>query len=194
MKSIAVYCGCSDKIPEKFLDIARNVGHLLAERGIQVVYGAGSTGMMGAVATAAMEAGGEVTGIMAEIFNTPQLSLPTTTRYEVLPDMHSRLARMIALADGFIALPGGYGTMDEFFQTITWAQIGLHNKPVGLLNHNGYYDRLVSFMQNMEAEGFVYAGHNGLYVVEETPEALLDSMCSYHPPQDLNQWVDRGST
>ncbi len=191
MKSIAVYCGSSDKIADKYLDTARQTGRFLAKKGICLVYGAGSTGMMGAVATAAMDAGGEVIGVMPEMFNTPQLALPTTTRFEVLPDMHSRLARMMDLADGFIALPGGYGTMDEFFQTVTWAQIGLHNKPIGLLNFDGYYEQLVSFMRNMEAEGFMYTGHNSLYLVEETPEALVDAMAAYRPPIELKKWVER---
>jgi uncharacterized protein (TIGR00730 family) len=191
MKSIAVYCGSSDKIAEKYLVAARQVGQFLARKGIRVVYGAGSTGMMGALATAAMEAGGEVIGVMPEMFNTPQLALPTTTRFEVLPNIHARLARMIDLSEGFIALPGGYGTMDEFFQTVTWAQIGLHHKPIGLLNIDGYYDRLVSFMHHMEAEGFMYAGHNNLYVVEDTPETLIEAMIAYRPPHELNKWVER---
>lgn len=191
MQSIAVYCGSSDKIAEEYLQIARNVGRLLAERGICVVYGAGATGMMGAVATAAMEAGGEVTGVMPEMFNTPQLALPTTTRFEVLPDMHARLARMVDLADGFIALPGGYGTLDEFFQTVTWAQIGLHRKPVGLLNYGGYYNLLIEFLGHIESEGFMYTGHNGLYITADTPEALLEAMANYQPPPGLHHWVDR---
>ena len=191
MESIAVYCGSSDKIADKYLGAARQLGQFMAEKGIRVVYGAGSTGMMGALATSAMGAGGEVIGVMPEIFNTPQLALPTTTRFEVLPDMHTRLARMIDLAEGFIALPGGYGTMDEFFQTVTWAQIGLHHKPIGLLNVDNYYDRLVSFMHHMESEGFMYSGHNNLYVVEDTPETLIEAMVAYRPPDELNKWVER---
>jgi len=191
MKSLAVFCGSSDKIAETYLATARHVGRLLAVRGIRLVYGAGSTGMMGEMARAAMDAGGEVIGVMPELFNTPQLALPTTTRFEVLPDMHSRLSRMMDLSDGFIVLPGGYGTMDEFFQTVTWAQIGLHSKPIGLLNLGGYFDHLITFMHHMEAEGFMYAGHNHLYVVADTPEALVESMLSYQPPSELNKWVDR---
>lgn len=191
MKSIAVYCGSSDKVTEEYLQVARNLGRLLAERGIQLVYGAGSTGMMGAVATAAMDAGGEVIGVMPKIFDTPQLALPNTTRYEVVPDMHARLKRIIDISEGFIALPGGYGTMDEFFQTVTWAQIGLHSNPVGLLNYGGYYDLLIQFIKQMEDEGFMYTGHNELYVSAGTPDALLDAMTAYRPPADLNQWVDR---
>ena len=176
MKSIAVYCGSSDKIADKYLVAARQLGQFLAQKGIRVVYGANSTGMMGALATAAMEAGGEVIGVMLEMFNTPQLALSTTTRFEVFPDIHTRLSRMMYLAEGFIALPGGYGTMDEFFQTVTWAQIGLHHKPIGLLNIEGYYDQLLSFMHHMEAEGFMYTGHKDLYLVEDTPEALVEAM------------------
>ncbi len=191
MKSIAVYCGSSDKIDTAYLQMAARLGTLLAERGIQLVYGAGSTGMMGAVANAALEAGGEVIGVMPEIFDTPQLALKTTTKYEILPDMHTRLKRIMDLADGFIALPGGYGTMDEFFQTVTWAQIGLHQKPIGLLNQNGYYDLLVQFIRHMEDEDFMYTGHNGLFVVDDQPEGLLEAMSAYTPPHDLAHWVDR---
>lgn len=191
MKSIAVYCGSSDKISEDYLVAARNLGKLLAERGIQLVYGAGSNGMMGEVARAALAGGSQVVGIIPEIFNTHQLALKEITHFEVLADMPAQLARMTELSDGFIALPGGYGTMDEFFQTVTWAQIGLHAKPIGLLNSNGYYDLLVKFIHHMEAEGFMYDGHKSLFVIEEDPAALLDAMQAYRPPADLAQWVER---
>lgn len=191
MKSIAVYCGSSDRISEEYLQLARDTGRMLAEQGIRVIYGAGSTGMMGAVATAAMDAGGEVIGVMPEIFNTPQLALPTTTGFEVTTDIHARLARMIELSDGFIALPGGYGTMDEFFQTVTWAQIGLHTKPIGLLNHAGYYDKLLEFLARVEDEGFMYSGHNGLYVSADTLQALLKAMEDFKPLPFLHHWLER---
>lgn len=191
MKSVAVYCGSSDRIAEKYLQLARDTGRVLAERGIRVIYGAGSTGMMGAVANAAMDAGGEVIGVMPEIFNTPQLALATTTGFEITPDIHARIARMMELSDGFIALPGGYGTMDEFFQTVTWAQIGLHTKPVGLLNHGGYYDKLLDFLTQVEEEGFMYSGHNGLYVSADTPQALLAAMEDFKPLPFLHHWLDR---
>lgn len=191
INSIAVYCGSSDKVAEEYLLVARKLGEILAERNIQLIYGAGSTGMMGAVATGAMAGGGKVIGVMPEIFDTPELALKEITRYELLPDMDSRLARMIELSEGFIALPGGYGTMDEFFQTVTWAQIGLHTKPIGLLNHKGYYDKLVDFIHFMEQEGFMYAGHHSLFVVEETPEALLEAMLAYRPPKNLVHWIER---
>ena len=184
MKSIAVYCGLSEKVSEKYLETASRMGRVLAERGIRVVYGAGNSGMMGAVANGALEVGGEVIGVIPEIFNTPELFLSTISRMEVMPDMHSRLARMMDLSEGFIALPGGFGTMDEFFQTVTWAQIGLHNKPIGLLNHAGYYDHLASFMRHMQAEGFVHSKSEPLYLVEDTPEAMLDAIISYIPSQE----------
>lgn len=191
MKSIAVYCGSSDKVADEYFQLARDTGRILAESGIRVIYGAGATGLMGAVATAAMDAGGEVIGVMPEIFNTPQLALPTTTGFEVTTDIHARLARMIELSDGFIALPGGYGTMDEFFQTVTWAQIGLHTKPVGLLNHCGYYDKLLEFLGQVEEEGFMYSGHNGLYVSADTPQALLKAMEDFKPLPFLHHWLER---
>jgi uncharacterized protein (TIGR00730 family) len=193
MKSIAVYCGSSDRVAEEYLRLARDTGRMLAESGIRVIYGAGSTGLMGALATAAMDAGGEVIGVMPAIFNTPQLALPTTTGFEITSDIHARLARMIDLSDGFIILPGGYGTMDEFFQTVTWAQIGLHTKPVGLLNHGGYYDKLLEFLDQVEFEGFMYSGHNGLYVSADTPQALLSAMEDFKPLPFLHHWLERDS-
>lgn len=191
MKSIAVYCGSSDRIDQKYLDAARDLGKLLGSRGYRLVYGAGGTGMMGAVARAAMQAGGEVIGVMPEIFDTHNLRLTEITEYIIKPDMDTRLAYIIDISDGFIALPGGFGTMDEFFQTVTWAQIGLHHKPIGLLNINGYYDKLQQFLQQVEAEGFMYSGHNGLYACESDPEALLAAMHAYRPPENLSQWVER---
>jgi uncharacterized protein (TIGR00730 family) len=191
LKTIAVYCGSSDKISQKYIDAAYKLGQLLASRGHRVVYGAGSTGMMGAVARGAMDAGGEVIGVMPEIFDTPELRLTDTTEYIIKPDMHARLAYIIEISDAFIALPGGFGTMDEFFQTVTWAQIGLHSKPVGLLNIDGYYDTLHQFLQQVEAEGFIYAGHTGLYMCESEAETLLSAMEKYHPPADLAEWVER---
>ena len=184
MKSIAVYCGLSEKIPGKYLETANKMGHVLGQRGIRVVYGAGNTGMMGAVAKGALEAGGEVSGVVPEIFNSPEMILSTISRLEILPDIHARLARMMDLSEGFIALPGGFGTMDEFFQTVTWAQIGLHKKPIGLLNHAGYYDHLASFMRHMQAEGFVYSESKSLYLVEDTPEAMLDAIIAYSTSQE----------
>jgi uncharacterized protein (TIGR00730 family) len=191
MKTVAVYCGSSDRIPEKYLQAARRMGEVIAGRGMQLVFGAGSTGMMGAVARGALDKRGEVIGVMPEIFDTPQLAFKDITRYELVPDMHSRKARIADISDGFIALPGGYGTLEEFFEIVTWAQIGLHDKPVGLLNTDGYYDSLMTFLKQVEEKGFMYKGHRELFQLAPQPDDLLDKMLAYKPPPDLAQWVDR---
>ena len=191
MKSICVYCGSSDEISQDYLQAASELGKMLAERGLQIVYGAGSTGMMGALADAALEAGGEVIGVIPELFNTPQLAHANLTRLEVFEGMHTRKARMAELADAFIALPGGFGTLDELFEIITWAQIGLHAKPIGLLNTRRYFDPLLVFLQHVREEGFMYAEHGGLYVHAEEPAELLKALMDYRPPEGLARWVDR---
>lgn len=191
MESIAVYCGSSDRIAEEYLSVARALGKEIAERGMTLVYGAGSTGMMGAAAEGAALAGGQVTGVIPVIFDTPQLARKDLTIYEVTPDMHTRKARIASIADGFIALPGGYGTFEEFFEIVTWAQIGLHTKPVGLLNAGGFYDMLLEFLDQVRKKGFMYEGHQHLFQVADNPAELLDKMGQYTPPADLASWVER---
>ncbi len=191
MKSIAIYCGSSDYVSEKYLSAARDIGKAVAERGIRIVYGAGSTGMMGAVADAAIEAGGEVFGVIPKIFDTPQLAHSSLTRYEVVPDMHARKAMMIENSDAFIALPGGFGTFEEFFEVLTWAQIGIHAKPIGLLNTDGYYDTLLKFFDEVKERGFTYKEHNNLFQTSADPHKLLELMKSYSPPDNLSKWVER---
>ena len=139
MRSICVFCGSSDAVHSDFKSAARTMGITLAERGLRLIFGGGKTGLMGEVANGVLEAGGEVTGVIIPSMNTSALAHDGLTYMDVPPDMHSRKARMYELADGFIALPGGFGTMDELFETITWSQIGNHSKPVGLLNVNDYY-------------------------------------------------------
>ncbi len=191
-KMIAIFCGSSDLIDDQYLQAAAAIGTAVAQRGWGVVYGAGSTGMMGAVARAALAAGGEVVGVIPEIFDTPTLALRELTRYEVTPDMHTRKARMAELSDAFIALPGGYGTLEEFFEALTWNQIGVHSKPMGLLNTKGYYDPLVTFLvDKVQGEGFAYKEHAQLFSVEAEPDALLDQLAAYQPPDGLARWVDR---
>lgn len=191
MKTICVYCGSSDNVNRLFIDSAYQMGKMIAQNGLRMVYGAGSTGLMGAVAKGAMENGGEVTGVMPQIFDTPQLAEKNITRFEVVDDIHTRKARMMELSDGFIALPGGYGTMEEFFEALTWAQIGIHQKPVGLLNTHQYYDGLLTFMENMEREGFIYEEHNQLLHVDTDPAELLKKMYNHQVPEGLSRWVDR---
>jgi len=191
MKRICVFCGCSDKIPQVYLDIAYEMGKTLARQDITIVYGAGSTGMMGAVANGALETGGKVWGVIPKIFDTPQLSHKNLTHYEVTDSMHSRKARMAELADGFIALPGGFGTLEELLEIVTWAQIGLHRKPIGLLNTNGYYDPLLGMVAHAEREGFIYSEHRQLFTHAATPAALLEGMMNHNLPEGLERWVER---
>lgn len=191
MKKICIYCGCSDKIPQAYLDSAYEMGKTVALQGITIVYGAGSTGMMGALANGALEAGGAVWGVIPKIFDTPQLSHNGLTHYEITDTMHTRKARMADLADGFIALPGGFGTLEELFEMITWAQIGLHRKPIGLLNTNGYYDLLLKMVAHAEQEGFIYSEHRQLFVHATTSATLLSQMNNHCLPDGLERWVDR---
>jgi hypothetical protein len=188
VETICIYCGSSDKIHPAYLDAAREIGQLVARRGLRIVYGAGSTGLMGAVANGALEAGGEVIGVIPQMFLTPQLAHDHLTRLEVVDSMHTRKARLAELADAFIALPGGYGTLDELFEILTWAQIGLHAKPVGLYNVRRYYDPLLAAIQRAHEDGFIYNEHLALLTWAEQPEQLLDALSNHQHPQGLERW------
>ena len=191
LNRIAVYCGSSDLIDEKYLDSAYTLGELLAKKGIGLVYGGGKTGMMGRVADGVMENNGEVFGVTIERFTTPQFLPEGITKLEVKDTMHQRKARMAELADGFIALPGGFGTMDEFFDVLTLAQIGLHKKPIGVANVDGFYDALEALFVSFKNNGFTYEFHDSLYFIESDLELLLNKMESYKPSGQLNEWVER---
>lgn len=176
MNAICVFCGSSNKVPLHYLDAAAEMGKLLARRGVRIVYGGGSTGLMGALANGALDAGGEVIGISPTFFNGPLLIQDRLTRLELVETMHQRKARMAELADGFIALPGGFGTWDELFEIITWAQIGLHQKPIGLLNTQGYYGPLISLVEHARAHGFIHSENRRLFVHASHPDALFQAM------------------
>jgi uncharacterized protein (TIGR00730 family) len=191
MKSICIYCGSSDRVRPAYLESARQMGAALAERGLTLVYGAGSTGLMGALADAALEAGGQVIGVIPAIFNTPRLAHNGLTRLEVLDTIHLRKARMIELSDAFIALPGGFGTLEELFEILTWAQVGLHHKPVGLLNTQRYFDPLLRLLDHIEQEGFIYSEHRQLLSHAETPQALLEALDKHSRPDGLERWLTR---
>jgi uncharacterized protein (TIGR00730 family) len=193
MKSICIYCGSSDQVQPAYLENARQMGTAVAERGLTLVYGAGSTGLMGALAEAALEAGGEVIGVIPAIFNTPRLAHAGLTRLEVLDNIHLRKARMIELADAFIAMPGGFGTLEELFEILTWAQVGLHHKPIGLLNASRYFDPLLTLIEHIEREGFIYSEHRHLLSHAETPQALLEALDNHSHPPGLERWLTRES-
>jgi hypothetical protein len=190
MRSICVFCGSSDAVHADYLSAARTMGISLAERGLRLIYGGGKTGLMGAVANGVLEAGGEVTGVIITSMNTASLAHDGLTLMEVSPDMHARKARMYELADGFIALPGGFGTMDELFETLTWGQIGNHQKPVGLLNVNNYYIPLLAAMDHAVNEGFVFKEHRDAIYVDSAPGNLLDAMAVYeHSEEAMKKWM-----
>jgi uncharacterized protein (TIGR00730 family) len=166
------------------------LGKLLAEKGIRVVYGGGKTGLMGKVADGAVEAGGEVIGVIIPSMNTPALAHTGLARMDVTPHMHARKARMHELADGYIALPGGFGTWDELFETITWAQTGAHEKPIGLLNVRGYYNLLLAAMDHAVVEGFIFPEHRKALFCESDPNQLLSNMEKYdHPHEAVKRWM-----
>lgn len=193
MRSICVFCGSSDAVHSDYITAARSLGILLADRGIRLVFGGGRTGLMGAVADGALSAGGEVIGVIIPSMNNPALAHDGLTRMDVPPDMHARKARMHELADGYIAMPGGFGTFDELFETITWAQTGAHQKPVGLLNVRNYYAPLLAAMDHAVEEGFVFNEHRNAIACDSDPVKLLEAMAKYdHPHEAVKRWLREG--
>ena len=193
MKALCIYCGSADGTNERYRNAARLLGRTLARRGLRLIYGGGRTGLMGALADGALEEGGEVIGVITKSMNTPELAHSNLTRLEVTATIHQRKARMYELADGYIALPGGYGTLDELFETLTWAQIGEHRKPVGLLDVDGYYDPLLAMLERAETEGFIFSEHRQWLLCASDPEALLKSMNDHRPAEDaVRRWMRQG--
>lgn len=190
MRSICVYCGSANLAAKEYFQAALQVGRTLARRGLRLIYGGGKTGLMGAVADGVLEMGGQVTGVIVENMNTPELAHTGLTLLEVEPTIHLRKARMYALADGYIALPGGYGTLDELFETLTWAQIGEHHNPVGLLNVNGYYDLLLEMLDRATSERFIFPEHRRALLCSADPDELLDKMEAFQPsPEAVRRWM-----
>ena len=188
MTSLCVYCGSSSGRLEDYAAAARALAGAMVERGIRLVYGGASVGIMGAVADEVLRLGGEAVGVIPESLMRKELAHAALSELHVTPSMHARKTLMAELADGFVALPGGIGTFEEIFEVWTWAQLGFHRKPCGLLNVAGYYDGLVAFLDHAAGEQFVRAEHRQMLVVESTPEALLDGFASYTPPA-LPKWV-----
>lgn len=190
-KNITVYAGSADHLKQVYLDAAWLLGETLAKQGRTLVFGAGKTGLMGAVADGALAAGGKTVGVINDELNLPHLAHAGLSELEILPDIHTRQARMTQLADGIIALPGGFGTFAELFEALTWAQIGLHNKPVGLLNVAGYFDPLVTMIEKAIEENYIYPEHRGLFYVTDDPASLLALLDGFTPSNGINRWVER---
>uniref|UniRef100_UPI0035CB4A96 LOG family protein n=1 Tax=uncultured Sphingomonas sp. TaxID=158754 RepID=UPI0035CB4A96 len=181
MKRLAIYCGSATPADPVYIDCARQVGRTLAERGIGVVYGGGKLGLMGAVADSALEAGGEVIGIIPQALVDAEVAHQGLTELRVVETMHQRKQAFTDLSDGFVNLPGGTGTMDELWEALSWAQIGYHAKPVGLLNVSGYYDHLVRFYHHMAEVGFLRPQHAGILIVDTALDGLLAQMDAHRP-------------
>ncbi|WP_010161617.1 TIGR00730 family Rossman fold protein [Sphingomonas sp. PAMC 26617] len=187
MKRLAVYCGSASPADPVYIESARQVGRTLAERGIGVVYGGGRLGLMGAVADAALEAGGEVIGIIPEALVSAEVAHRGLTDLQVVATMHQRKQAFTDLSDGFVNLPGGTGTMDELWEALSWAQIGYHAKPVGLLNVAGYYDDLVAFYRKMGAVGFLRPQHQGILLIDTALDGLLAQMAAHEPVETITK-------
>jgi uncharacterized protein (TIGR00730 family) len=189
MQSLAIYCGSSAGFHASYVELARQAGRTLAQRGITLVYGGGRVGLMGAVADGALAASGKVIGVIPEFLNTVELAHHGCTELHVVKTMHERKALMVALSQGFVALPGGYGTLDEIFETLTWSQLAQHPWPCALLNHLDFYSPLLSCLDGMVERGFMRtADRKRLLVGAEFP-ALLDAMASWQAPAGT-KWTE----
>ncbi|MEQ1539102.1 MAG: TIGR00730 family Rossman fold protein [Sphingorhabdus sp.] len=187
MKRLAVYCGSATPSDPIYLETARAVGAGLAQRGIGVVYGGGRLGLMGAVADAALAAGGEVIGVIPEALVGSEVAHKGCTELHVVPGMHERKRMFTDLSDGFVTIPGGVGTMDELWEAISWAQLGYHEMPVGVLNVAGFFDKLIEFNQHMISVGFIREQHAGIMVVDDALDGLLAKMAAYVPHKSIFQ-------
>ena len=185
MKRLAVYCGSATPADPAYLELARVVGRSLAMRGIGVVYGGGRLGLMGTVADAALAAGGEVIGVIPQALVNAEVAHLGLTDLQVVDTMHQRKQAFTDLSDGFVTLPGGTGTMDELWEALSWAQIGYHAKPVGLLNAHGYYDGLVAFWRKMAEVGFLRSQHVELLIVADALDELLARMAAFVPVKPI---------
>jgi uncharacterized protein (TIGR00730 family) len=193
MKRICVFAGSSRGAREEYARAAQELARELVVRGYDVVYGGGKVGMMGVLADATLAAGGQVIGVIPKALLAKEVGHGGLTELRVVGSMHERKAMMAELSVGFIALPGGLGTMEEFFEVLTWAQLGLHAKPCGLLNIGGYFDRLLEFLDLTVSERFVKNEHRALVITSTSPADLLDRIAAYQPPR-VEKWIDRASS
>ncbi|MBT8298301.1 MAG: TIGR00730 family Rossman fold protein [Maribacter sp.] len=190
MKSIVVFCGSSEGNDPDILYAAHKLGYVLAKRGITLIYGASKIGVMGKVAQGSLENDGKIIGIIPEFLKFKEVCHTGLTELIVTENMHERKLRMHELSDGIITLPGGYGTLEELFEMITWAQLGLHQKPIGILNTSGFYDDLLKMLRKMVAQGFLKIENYSMLLVDDTVEGLLEQMKEYEPIT-LPKWIKK---
>lgn len=188
MKRVCVYCGSSPGNNPAYVQAGRNLGAMMVKRGIGLVYGGAAIGVMGAIANEVLALGGEAIGVIPEALAVKEVSHTNLTEQHVVGSMHERKAMMAELSDGFVALPGGWGTIEEIFEILTWAQLGFHAKPCGLLNIEGYYDGLFEFLNHAVHEGFVKPAYSDLLILENQPADLLDRFSSYQAPK-VRKWI-----
>lgn len=192
LKRVCVFCGSSRGIQPAYVQAAKQIGRLLPERGIELVYGGGKVGLMGVVANACLGQGGRVIGVIPGALAAKEIAHMGLTELRIVESMHERKAIMADLADAFIVLPGGYGTWEEFCEVLTWSQLGLHRKPCALLNVNGYYDPLLAMADRAMNDGFVRDVHRELLLADIDPTYLLDRLTNYTVPR-IDKWIDRST-
>lgn len=190
MQTLCVFCGSNLGARDSYAEAARRLGRLLAERGIGLVYGGAAIGLMGAVADAALDAGGRVVGVMPRALIEREIAHPRLSELRTVESMHERKAMMADLSDGFIALPGGVGTLEETFEVWTWGQLGYHTKPVGLINVDGFFDPLLAFVAHQTQELFMRPAHRDMLLVDISADTLLDRFAKYEPPT-VTKWIHR---
>ncbi|MET4108255.1 TIGR00730 family Rossman fold protein [Hymenobacter sp. UYP22] len=193
MKSVAVYCGASSGTNELFTQQAQAMGRALAERDFTLVYGGGRVGLMGAVADAVMQHGGRAIGVIPDFLADKELAHTGLTELHLVKSMHERKLMMADLAEGFVAMPGGYGTLEELFEVLTWGQLGLHRKPIGVLNVAGYYDHLLRALDHMADEGLLRRENRNQLLSHPEPHGMLDAMLAYQPVS-LEKWLTPRTT
>ena len=192
IRRLAVFCGSNPGARPDYVEGARAFGHLLAQRGIGVAYGGSSVGLMSAVAEAVLDEMGDIIGVIPKMLVEREVAHKTLSDLRIVGSMHERKALMGELSDGFVALPGGIGTLEEFFEVWTWAQLGMHEKPCGLLNIAGYFDPLLEFLDRAVTEKFVREVHRSMVIVESDPRALLSKFEAYEPPRVV-KWINAGT-
>ncbi|GAB3297392.1 LOG family protein [Hymenobacter tenuis] len=193
MKSVAVYCGASSGTNEQFTQQAQAMGQALAERNFTLVYGGGRVGLMGAIADSVLQHGGNAIGVIPDFLADKELAHTGLTQLHIVKSMHERKLMMADLAEGFVAMPGGYGTLEELFEVLTWGQLGLHRKPIGVLNVDGYYNHLLRALDHMADEGLLRRENRNQLLSNPNPHGLLDEMLAYEPIA-LEKWLTPRTT
>jgi uncharacterized protein (TIGR00730 family) len=190
MRRLCVFCGSKSGNGPSYAEVTRRLGEAIVRRGLGLVYGAGHVGLMGVLADAVLQSGGEVIGVIPQALVDKELAHSSLTEMHIVASMHERKALMADLSDAFLSLPGAFGTADECFEILTWAQLGLHAKPVGLLNVDGFFDPLLAWLDRTVREGFLRARHRQLLMVGDDPEDLLDRLMGARPAPVEPKWIE----